>query len=118
MAGDLDMGHARALLPLDAAQQILCAHEIVAKQLTVREAEKRVAQAQGSGRQRPLLRSAREKTRDVQRIEQHLSDTLAATVELRVKKRTARGEQGEIAIQFGSMDELNGLLERLGWQEG
>jgi ParB family chromosome partitioning protein len=117
MAGDLDMGHARALLPLDAAQQILCAHEIVAKQLTVREAEKRVAQAQGSGRQRPLLRGPREKSRDLQRIEQHLSDTLAAAVEVRVKKRTARGEQGEISIQFGSVDELNGLLERLGWQE-
>jgi len=40
MAGDIDMGHARALLPLDGAQQILSANEVVAKKLSVREAEK------------------------------------------------------------------------------
>ncbi|HRY89677.1 MAG TPA: ParB/RepB/Spo0J family partition protein, partial [Rubrivivax sp.] len=40
MAGDLDMGHARALLPLDNAQQILSANEIVARKLSVRDAEK------------------------------------------------------------------------------
>ena len=40
MAGDLDMGHARALLPLDSAQQILSANQIVARKLSVREAEK------------------------------------------------------------------------------
>jgi ParB family chromosome partitioning protein len=39
---------------------------------------------------------------------------LTAQVEIRVKKRTKRGEQGEVAIQFGSLDELNGLLEKLG----
>jgi ParB family chromosome partitioning protein len=52
--------------------------------------------------------------RDLQRIEQELSDALAAPVEIRLKKRTARGEQGEVAIRFGSLDELNGLLEKLG----
>jgi ParB family chromosome partitioning protein len=46
--------------------------------------------------------------------EQELSDALAAPVEIRLKKRTARGEQGEVAIRFGSLDELNGLLEKLG----
>ena len=55
-----------------------------------------------------------EKPRDLQRIEQSLSDALAAAVEIRVKKRTRRGEQGEVAIQFGSLEELNGLLEKLG----
>ena len=115
MAGDLDMGHARALLPLDGAQQILQAQEIVAKQLSVREAEKLVARSGPSaGRQAPLLRARREKPRDLQRIEQQLSDALTAAVEVRVKRRTARGEQGELAIAFGSLDELNGLLVRLG----
>ena len=65
-------------------------------------------------RQTRLLRSQREKPRDLQRIEQALSDALAAAVDIRVKKRTRRGEQGEVAIQFGSLDELNGLLEKLG----
>jgi ParB family transcriptional regulator, chromosome partitioning protein len=115
MAGDIDMGHARALLPLEGAQQILSATEIVAKKLSVREAERLVARAgTTTGRQTPLLRAKNEKGRDVQRIEQELSDTLTAAVEVRVKKRTKHGEQGEIAIAFGSLDELNGLLEKLG----
>ena len=114
MAGDIDMGHARALLPLEGAQQILSATEIVAKKLSVREAEKLVARAGASARQKPLLRQAQQKSRDLLRIEQELSDVLTAAVEVRVKKRTKRGEQGEVAIAFGSLDELNGLLEKLG----
>ncbi|MDE2092364.1 MAG: ParB/RepB/Spo0J family partition protein [Burkholderiales bacterium] len=115
MAGDIDMGHARALLPLEGAQQILSATEIVAKKLSVREAEKLVARAGAvAGRQAPLLRTRHEKPRDLQRIEQELSDALTASVEIRVKKRTKRGEQGEVAIGFGSLDELNGLLHKLG----
>ena len=113
MAGDLDMGHARALLSLDGAQQILAATEIAAKKLSVREAEK-LASKLGAGRQKPLLRVAQEKPRDIARIEEQLSDHLTAQVEIRVKKRTKRGEQGEIAIAFGSLDELNGLLDKLG----
>jgi ParB family chromosome partitioning protein len=114
MAGDLDMGHARALLPLEAAEQILSANEIVAKKLSVREAEKLVTRAQSPGRQKPLLRVKQEKSRDVLRIEEQLADALTAKVEIRVQKRGKRGEQGEVAIAFASLDELNGLLERLG----
>jgi ParB family chromosome partitioning protein len=115
MAGSIDMGHARALLPLEGAQQILSATEIVAKRLSVREAERLVARAGTvSGRQAPLLRAKTEKARDLQRIEQELSDALTASVQIRVKKRSQSGEQGEIAIAFGSLDELNGLLEKLG----
>lgn len=112
MAGDIDMGHARALLPLDGAHQITCATEIAAKKLSVREAEKLVAR-QGAGRQTPLLRVKNDKSRDLLRLEQDLSDLLATTVEIRVKKRTKRGEQGELSIQFSSLDELSGLLDRL-----
>jgi ParB family chromosome partitioning protein len=113
MAGDLDMGHARALLPLEGAQQILAASDVVARKLSVREAEKLVNKLQHQ-RQQPLLRVAREKPRDVARIEEELSDALTAKVEIRIKKRTKRGEQGEVAIAFGSLDELNGLLDKLG----
>jgi ParB family chromosome partitioning protein len=112
MAGDLDMGHARALLPLDGAHQITAATEIAAKKLSVREAERLVARA-GAGRQAPLLRVKSDKSRDVLRLEEELSDLLTAQVEIRVKKRTKRGEQGELSIQFGSLDELNGLIDRL-----
>ena len=113
MAGDIDMGHARALLPLDKALQITTAHEVIAKKLNVREAEKLVAKVQGVGRQAPLLRVKSEKSRDVQRLEEQLSDLLTAQVEIRTSRQSARGLQGEVAIQFGSLDELNGLIDKL-----
>jgi len=116
MAGDLDMGHARALLALDRAHQITAAHEVAAKKLSVREAEKLVART-ASGRQSPLLRVKHPKSRDIVRLEESLSDALTAKVEIRITRRTKRGEQGELAIAFGSLDELNGLLDKLGVRE-
>jgi ParB family chromosome partitioning protein len=113
MAGDLDMGHARSLLALDKAQQITTAHEVVARKLNVRETEKLVAKVQGQGRQAPLLRVKADKSRDVVRLEEELSDLLTAQVEINVKRRTKRGEQGEVLIQFGSLDELNGIIDKL-----
>lgn len=112
MVGDLDMGHARALLALDRAHQITNANEIIAKKLSVREAEKLVARA-AKGRQAPLMRIKADKPRDLLRIEEELADLLTAPIEIRVKKRTKRGEQGEVAIAFGSLDELNGLIDKL-----
>jgi len=114
MAGDLDMGHARALLALEAAPQILCANEIVAKKLSVRDAEKLVTRSQANERPAAAGRAAKEKSGDVTRLEEQLADKLMAAVEIRVLKKTRRGESGEIAIRFGSMDELDGLLQRLG----
>jgi ParB family chromosome partitioning protein len=115
LIGDLEMGHARALLALDGARQILEANEIVAKKLSVRDAEKRVGRlaAPASEKASPG-RANRQKGRDIDRIEQQLSDLFSAAVEVRVKKRTSKGEAGEIAIAFASLDELNGLLTRLG----
>lgn len=114
MAGDLDMGHARALLALGGALQITTASEIAGKKLSVREAEKLVSRTASGGRQSPLLRVPSEKPRDIARLESRLADHLMAAVEIRVKQRTARGETGEIALRFDSLDELNGLLQRLG----
>jgi ParB family chromosome partitioning protein len=117
LAGDLEMGHARALLALEGATQVTTASQVAAKKLSVREAEKlvaRTAAGASAGRQSPLLRVKPDKPRDVLRLEEALADRLTAPVEIRIKKRTSRGEQGEIAIGFGSLDELNGLLERLG----
>lgn len=113
MAGDIDMGHARALLPLDKAVQITTANEVAAKKLNVRETEKLVAKVQGVGRQAPLLRVKGEKSRDVLRLEEQLSDMLTAQVSIHIKRKTKRGEQGEVTIQFGSLDELNGLIDKL-----
>jgi len=114
MAGDLDMGHARALLALDAAEQVMTAHEVVARKLSVRDTERHVARQSAPARP-AAARPA--KTRDITRLEERLADALTAAVEIRVKRRTRRGEQGEIAIAFGSLDELNGLLDKLGAAE-
>jgi ParB family chromosome partitioning protein len=113
MAGDIDMGHARALLALEPAQQILSATEIVAKKLSVREAERLVAR----GPSRRAEPRPREKRGDVARLEEKLADRLAAPVQIRVLRKTRQGESGEIAISFGSFEELGGLLERLGLED-
>ena len=113
MAGDLDMGHARALLALPAAQQVMSAHEIAARKLSVREAERLVARALAGGANEPA-RTKSDKPRDIQRLEARLADVLTAPVDIRILRRTRHGEQGEIAIGFGSLDELNSLLDKLG----
>ena len=116
MAGDLDMGHARALLALERAAQITAANQITAKKLSVREAESLVKRI-GAEFNLVSPKPKKEKSRDLRRLEEELSDLLTAEVEVRVKKRVKRHgrseEMGELAIQFGSLDELNGLIERL-----
>jgi ParB family chromosome partitioning protein len=116
MAGDIDMGHARALLALDRATQITAANQISAKKMSVREAESLVKKLGAEFNLVPQKPKS-EKSRDIKRVEEELSDLLTAQVEVRVKKRVKRHgrieEMGELAIQFGSLDELNGLIERL-----
>ena len=116
MAGDVDMGHARALLSLDKAAQITAANQISAKAMSVREAENLVKKLGAEFALTPQ-KPKKEKSRDIRRVEEELSDLLTAEVEVRVKKRVKRHgrveEMGELAIQFGSLDELNGLIDRL-----
>ncbi|WP_295552559.1 ParB/RepB/Spo0J family partition protein [uncultured Pseudacidovorax sp.] len=118
MAGDLDMGHARALLALDRAAQITAANQIVARKLSVRETEGLVKKLSAEFSLQPQAqRAAPEKPRDLQRVEEELADLLTAAVEVRIKKQSKRGGQlqmsGELAIHFGSLDALNGLIDRL-----
>ena len=119
MAGDIDMGHARALLALDGAAQITAANQVAARKLSVREAEALVkrlnAEFNLTAPRKPG--GERGKSGDVLRVEEELSDLLLAQVEVRVKKQLKRHGRlepsGELAIQFASLDELNGLIERL-----
>jgi len=116
MAGDIDMGHARALLALDRATQITAANRISAKKMSVREAESLVKKL-GAEFTLTSTKPKAEKSRDTKRVEEELSDLLMAEVEVRVKKRVKRNghveEMGELGIQFGSIDELNGLIDKL-----
>jgi ParB family transcriptional regulator, chromosome partitioning protein len=116
MAGDIDMGHARALLGLERATQITAATQIVAKKMSVREAESLVKKL-GAEFALTSPKPKKEKSRDLKRVEEELSDLLMAQVEIHVKKRVKRlgrmEDMGDVVIQFGSLDELNGLIERL-----
>ena len=116
MAGDLDMGHARALLALDRATQISAASQIAAKKLSVRETESLVKKL---GSEFALIpnKARLEQARDTRRVEEELADLLMAEVEVRIKKQVKRNgkreDMGELAIKFSSLDEINGLIERL-----
>ncbi len=110
MAGDLDMGHARALLSLGAAEQVMAAQQITARKLSVREAERLAARVGSGATEHAGSKPAgAPKPGDTARLEERLADRLAARVDIRL-----RGRRGEIAIAFGSLDELDALLERLG----
>jgi len=109
LAGDLDMGHARALLSVDAATQITLANQVVNKRLSVRDTERIVnasLKPQGDGIRR---RSAEEGGRDVTRLEEELSDLLASNVKIKVGRKGA----GALTIEFGSLDALDGILARI-----
>lgn len=114
VAGDLDMGHARALLALERRDQLVCANEIVARQLSVREAEKLVSRTVSADSDAPRARKSEVKSRDLMRLQEQLSDQLMAEVDIRIRDRGHGRQSGEIAIVFSSIDELNGVLERLG----
>jgi ParB family chromosome partitioning protein len=108
-AGDLDMGHARALLALDAASQITLGHQMVAQRLSVREAEKLVAKvAQEFSLQAGQAPRQAEKSRDVVRLEEELSDALATRVSL---KANSKG-RGQLIIDFNDYEQLEGLIAR------
>ena len=117
MAGDIDMGHARALLSLDRGTQVTAGNQIAARQLSVRETEALVRKMGAEFSATPTPARDKQKPRDVQRVEEELSDLLMAEVEVRIKKRVKRHgrmeDLGEVAIQFGSLEALNGLIDRL-----
>ncbi len=108
LAGDIEMGHARALLALTAAEQIACANEVVNKRLSVRETEKLVNDWASDGDRQA---SKPKQTADVRRLEEGLADWLASAVQL---KANANGK-GSVTIKFNNLDELDGVLERIGF---
>jgi ParB family chromosome partitioning protein len=108
MAGDIDMGHARALLAVDSASQINLANQVVAKRLSVRETEKLVSRAMEELANPPTARQ-KEKSGDIVRLEEELSDKLATPV---LFKMGTKGK-GQMIIDFADLDVLDGVLARL-----
>jgi ParB family chromosome partitioning protein len=106
MAGDIEMGHARALLPLAKSEQGRVASVVVEKGWSVRDTERAVAKELN-----PPARKATSKAsdRDLERLEEDLADSLGATVKIAANRKGA----GSLTIRFGSLDQLDGLLLRL-----
>lgn len=108
MAGDLDMGHARALLAVDAATQIQLANQVVAKRLSVRETEKLVAKMMREFALQPV-KPRKGKPRDVARLEEELSDQLGTTVTIKLGAKN----RGQLMIDFHDLDGLEAVVARL-----
>lgn len=104
--GEIDMGHARALLSLEDLQQINIAKMIISRRLSVRETEKKVRQLQNGT---PKSRVAHlVKDTDLLRLESDLSDRLAAKVNIVPGRK-----KGKLVIEYHSLDELDGILKRI-----
>lgn len=109
MAGDIDMGHARALLAVDAATQIQLANQVVAKRMSVRETEKLVAKTTSELAMPAKPRDKAEKSRDITRLEEELSDLLATQVALKLGSKG----RGQLVIDFADLDSLDGIILKL-----
>lgn len=113
LAGDIDMGHARALLAVEAGDQILLANQIIAKRLSVRETEKlvgRFLREQDEPRPSETRARANEPSADVKRLEGALSDYLGTRVNLKVGAKN----RGTLQIEFHGWEHLNSLLDKQG----
>lgn len=106
LAGDLEMGHARSLLSLDNARQLMLAQEVNARRLSVRETEKRVQAILNSDEPSHKKDKIHTSSGDITRIEQKLSDQLGADVSIRMGEKN----KGKMTISFGNLDTLDGIL--------
>jgi ParB family chromosome partitioning protein len=115
LAGDIDMGHARALLPLPGASQVALAQKIASQGLSVREAERMSAALAIAGGQigdkksKSSVASAGGRDPDTRRLAQEIADLIGLNVQFKFK-----GRGGEIRIGFSQFDELDSLLKKLG----
>ncbi|MFK7965260.1 MAG: ParB/RepB/Spo0J family partition protein [Burkholderiaceae bacterium] len=116
--GTLDMGHARALLPLPGADQIVMAQKIIDDGLSVRETEAMVITRLNGPEDGPGKKSKPAKSvqpdRDIQRLQMHLADTLATKVQI---KPGPKGN-GKLIIEYSDAENFEGLLQRMGLSTG
>lgn len=106
MENKLDMGHARALLALEGAQQITIANRVAHEQMSVRSTEELVNKQLGTA---VKIKLPKVEDRDLQRLETALSDQLGAKIEI----KTAKNGSGKLIISYDSNEHLDSLLERL-----
>jgi len=116
--GKIDMGHARALLPLPGADQIVLAQKIIDEGLSVRETEamviSRLNGPEDSAGKKQKPAKVAELDRDIQRLQMHLADTLATKVQI---KPGPKGN-GKLIIEYADAENFEGLLQRMGLSAG
>ena len=103
--GDLEMGHARALLGLPGERQVEGARQVVARGLTVRQTEALVRQWLSGKVESEAVKA----DPDILRLEQRLAERLGAAVEIRHSQQG----KGQLVIRYGSLDELQGVLAHI-----
>lgn len=113
LAGDIDMGHARTLLAVESAAQILLANEVVAKRLSVRETERLVTRFLNGELEQNVAPQQKMVSADVKRFETVLADYLGTTVSIKVNNKN----KGYLQISFQNWEHLNDLLEKQGLQQ-
>lgn len=106
MQGEIDMGHARALLSLEGAKQVMAAEQVAAKQLSVREAEQLVKRLSAEVK-KPAKKVAQD--RDVLRLQENLAEQLGAAVQI----QTGRGGAGTLKIRYANLDQLDDIIAKL-----
>jgi ParB family chromosome partitioning protein len=106
LAGQLEMGHARALLALPLAEQSGAAARVVDAGMSVRDTERLVHQLMHA---KPARRTAKARDHDTVRLENHLGEHLGAVVRIEAGRRGA----GRVVIRYSTLEQLDGLVERL-----
>jgi ParB family transcriptional regulator, chromosome partitioning protein len=114
LAGDLDMGHARALIALERPTQIMLAQRIASKQLSVRDTEKLVNDTLKSGGaytadRKELTKVVPDRPRDITRLEEELADALGTKVQIKADAK----RRGTLVLHFFGDEEFEGLVARL-----
>ena len=106
MQNKLDMGHARALIGLDAAQQIMLANKIVQQQLSVRDVENLVKNLSKESQVKPHKISV---NRDVLALQNSLSEKIGATVSISANANGA----GTLKINYSNLDQLDDIIKKM-----
>jgi ParB family chromosome partitioning protein len=104
LEGKIEMGHARALLPLGGAAQVQLAQRVAQQRLSVRQVEQLVQRAL-----HPPVKAQKSPDRDLIRLEEELAEILGATVAI----QSGKGGRGKVVVEFASLDQLDGLIERM-----
>ena len=110
VAGDLEMGHARALLTLEAKEQVVVAKQVVARGLNVRQTEELIRAARKVAVDGPVKPA---QDADTKRLEQNLGQTLGQPVQIKHSRKGA----GKLVISYSSLDELDEILSKMGYKE-